>query len=275
MTMSNNPAPGDSGSPEETPPTEPPPAAPADPAEILRGMEIMVHPISLRWAVKWSQILGEVRQGVTEEDACAESRVPWTTWCRWKQKGKGHPKQTPRGRPMQPYADLVRALRQVLAERHAEVRKARFANAIAGDPMSQERILAEGPAMQLAVAKSHEAKLRVELMKVEIERQRLLLAQEAIRLKRMQEGGPDSTVATIQNVVILPARDTGHGTAHVIGTIDGTEAPALPEGARGVPGLVADTGDGDSDPGEARAAAAGGVDAESWATDGLPPRDRE
>lgn len=246
------------------PPTDP---APFDPVEVLRGLGIMPHPISVRNAAKWSHILSEVRQGASELDACGSARVPWSTWMLWKKKGRGHKDHTPNGRPMQPYADLVRATRQVVAERNAEVRKARFANAVAGDPRSQEQFLTEGPAMQLATARSAEARLRVEMIRLQIEQQKVSLEQERLKLERMKQGGPDSTTGTFVNVVLLPALATGPGKARLVGPID---APSLaaPD--------AAPTSEPDAPPAldaptdrERRPDAAGDLDAKPRAADGF------
>lgn len=194
--MSNDPtdtpeAPADDAAPDaaETAADAPPSAE-----EILAGLEIAVHPVSLRWATKWAQVLQEVSDGATERDACAIARVSEVTWRSWLRKGRGDRKAKPPKPPLQPYADLSRALAQVIGERNASVRRARLQMAKGGDVRAAEAILTEGDAMKTAHARASAALAQTELLKLQIEREKVTLEMERIKLQRMQGGGADTTV---------------------------------------------------------------------------------
>jgi len=197
--VSNDP-PAPPETPEDGAPDEAPDDAPATPEAILEGLRIMVHPKSIRWARQWSTILYEVSQGATQEDACAIARVPIATWKLWKKKGRGRRKPSFVA-PIQPYADLARALDETLATVRAEVRKSRLTMARGGDTRAMEMILTEPDAMRTAHARASVAMVQADLVRVQIERERVALEAarvaldiERIKLERMQGGGADTTV---------------------------------------------------------------------------------
>lgn len=245
--------------------------------KILEALGIKSRdPVAIEYAQAWAVFVEKTAKGCDARVACAVAGIGESTWYKWKRLGSEHFEVIDgvraRVQPAPPFDELVTLWRRADGMARAKAQEGMLTAAEGGNVIAADRYLWRKEAQAKARIESETATAKLELLRLQAEQERVKLEQEQLKLQRMREGGPDSTVATFQNVVILPALDTGPGISHVIGTIDGTPTPALPEGSRDARAL---DGDADAAALAADAAAAGGVVAEPWAADGLPPLDGE
>lgn len=206
------------------------------------------HPAAIDNAAAWGAFIEKTAKGCDARVACAVAGIGESTWYKWKKLGSEHFEVVDGVRtrvfPVEPFDELVAVWRRADGMARAKAQEGMLSAAEKGDTTAADRYLWRKEAQAEARIRSETATARLELLRIEAERQRVVLEQERLKLQRMREGGPDSTIGAMHSVVVLPALNVSPGHAQIIGTVDGTDPPALPEGSQ----ASADTAAAEVDP---------------------------